>query len=84
VEADVDNIAGDDAGGFFAGHVVDAKAGMGFIKQFVGIVRVPAFVPEFKDGGFSSGQQLHKSFEQVEILVQAGRQLIEDWAEPAF
>ena len=81
VEANVNDIAGDNAGGFFAGHVVNAEAGAGFIEQVVGIVGVPAFVPEFEDGGFSFGQQPYESFEQVEIFVQAGRQLVEDWAE---
>ena len=84
VEADVNDIGGDHAGRFFAGHVVDAEADAQFTKQLESIIAVPAFVPEFKDGSFSLRQQLDKSFEQVEVFVQAGRQLIQNRAERAF
>jgi len=55
---------------------VDAETDAGFFEQLVGIIGVPAFVPEFNDGGFSFRQKPDKSFEQIEVFLQAGRQLI--------
>lgn len=81
VETNVDDLAGDGAGRFLAGHVVDTEAHAGFFEQLEGLIDVPAFVPEFEDGRLIFGQHLDKTLEQVEVFVQAGRQLIENRAE---
>ena len=81
MEADINNVARDYAGRFLAGHVMDAKANAALIQQFEGVILIPAFVPKLEYSRSLFGQELDKTREQIQILVQAGRQLAEDRAE---
>jgi len=84
VEANVDYVADNASWRFIAGHVVNAESGSKFTKELERVSGVPAFVSKFKDGRGGIRKQPDKVFEQVEVLVEAWRQLIKDWSEAAF
>ena len=55
---------------------MNAKAGTVLIEQFEGVLGEPAIVSKLKHSGRLLRQKLDKGFEQVEVLVEAWRQLV--------
>ena len=81
VEAEVDEVCGDDAGDVAVTEVVDAESGAGTVEEVEDIVCDPRVVPEFEDSEDFRRKYPDEVIEAREVFVETGRQLIEDGAE---
>ena len=63
---------------------MNTEGGVIFSQQVVSVICVPALVSEFEDGEALFRQKFEKRFKTSEVLMEAGRKLVEDWTELIF